>query len=116
MDKTLLRNNFLKSILYTSKYLQIALLHLKPGAQISLSTHENMDQFFGFKGGKGKCIIEGNEYSVENGDAIIIPAAAREEVIKFDCHKKIDGVNDLFSLNRRNSEKQKPKNVLKRIS
>jgi mannose-6-phosphate isomerase-like protein (cupin superfamily) len=116
IEKTFLRNEFFKKILHTSKYLQIALLRLKPGAIISLEHHESMDQFFGFKGGKGKCLVEGHEYIVENGDVIIIPAGNEDEVIKFDCHKKVQGKNDFFNFNQKNVEKNKTKNVLKRIS
>ncbi len=116
IEKTFLRNEFVKKIVHTSKYLQIAILRLKPGAKINLVTHESMDQFFGFKGGKGKCTIESNEYIVENGDAIIIPAGSRSEVIKFNTHKKVNDTNDLFNFNRRNTEKNKSKNALKRIS
>jgi len=51
--------------LYTSKHLQVVLMSLKPGEDIGEETHPNNDQFFRFEGGKGRCIIDGNEYKVE---------------------------------------------------
>jgi mannose-6-phosphate isomerase-like protein (cupin superfamily) len=116
LGKALLENEFFKKILHTSRYLQIASLRLKPGAQINLETHESMDQFFGFKGGKGKCTVEGRDYFVENGDVIIIPAGSRDEVVKFDCHKKAKSTNDFFNFNQKIGAGNKTKNALKRIS
>jgi mannose-6-phosphate isomerase-like protein (cupin superfamily) len=48
---------------------------------IGTKTHKSVDQFFRFEGGKGKCIIDGNEYLVENGDAIVVPAGSEHNVI-----------------------------------
>ena len=116
VKEAFLKNDFFIKILHTSRYLQIALLRLKPGAEISLETHDSMDQFFGFKGGKGKCFVEGKEYTVESGDVILLPAGSRDEVIKYDCHKKVRETNDFFNFNQKNTVRDKTKNVLKRIS
>jgi mannose-6-phosphate isomerase-like protein (cupin superfamily) len=88
VENGLLANELFRKTLHTSKYLQVSVLSLKPDMEINLGTHASMDQYFGFKGGKGKCIIEGHEYSVETGDVIVIPAGSENGVTKFDCHKK----------------------------
>jgi mannose-6-phosphate isomerase-like protein (cupin superfamily) len=116
MEKTFNKDEFFMKILHTSKYLQIAVMRLKPGAEIHLDTHISMDQFFGFKGGNGKCIVGGHEYLVENGDVIIIPADSRDEVIKFDRHKKAKSTIEFFNFNQRSLAGNKARNVLKRIS
>lgn len=40
--------------------------------------------FFEFESGSGKCIIDGIEYPVKNGDAIIIPAGAKHNIMNTD--------------------------------
>jgi mannose-6-phosphate isomerase-like protein (cupin superfamily) len=96
IEKSLFKNGILRMILYTSKFLQVELLRIKSGTEIDLESHSNMDQFVGFKGGKGKCIIEGQEYVVENGDVIVIPAGSGNEVTKFDFHKKTKSMSNFF--------------------
>ena len=46
-----------------------------------METHPDNDQFFRFEKGQGKCIIDGNEYSVGDGDAVIVPAGAKHNII-----------------------------------
>jgi mannose-6-phosphate isomerase-like protein (cupin superfamily) len=89
IEKDALKNENFRKVLYSSKHLQVVLMSLKPGEDIGLETHVSTDQFFRFEGGKGKCIIDGNEYKVENGDAIVVPAGAKHNV------KNTDSVNEL---------------------
>ena len=111
-----LKTDIFRKILHTSKYLQIAMLSIKKGAEIALETHESMDQFFGFKGGKGKCIIDGQVYIVENGDVIIIPAGSEPEITKYDCHKTLKSSGNLFTSDLGDNFKIKAKNLMKKIS
>jgi mannose-6-phosphate isomerase-like protein (cupin superfamily) len=46
-----------------------------------METHTGNDQFFRFESGKGKCIIDGNEYMLEDGDAVIVPVGAQHNII-----------------------------------
>ncbi len=77
---TLANTNF-RQVLYTGKHMQLVLMSLKVGEEIGAETHEDNDQFFRFESGTGKCIIDGNEYTVKDGDAIIIPAGALHNII-----------------------------------
>ncbi|KKS92386.1 MAG: hypothetical protein UV67_C0005G0049, partial [Parcubacteria group bacterium GW2011_GWC1_43_12] len=43
--------------------------------------HPDNDQFFRFEKGTGKCVIDGNEYEVSDGSAIVVPAGAEHNVI-----------------------------------
>lgn len=76
-----IKNNYFRKVLYTSKHSQLVLMTLKPGEEIGLETHPDNDQFFRFEAGKGKVIIDGHEYEVEDGDAVIIPAGSKHNVI-----------------------------------
>ena len=48
-------------------------MSLRPGEEIGEEVHTENDQFFRIEGGHGKCIIDGNEYEIKDGDAIVIP-------------------------------------------
>jgi mannose-6-phosphate isomerase-like protein (cupin superfamily) len=89
IEKDTLKNTNFRKVLYTGKHLQVVLMSLKPGEEIGAEIHKTIDQFFRFEGGKGKCIIDGNEYRVENGDAIVIPAGAKHNVINTEKVKEL---------------------------
>ncbi|MEK7069638.1 MAG: cupin domain-containing protein, partial [Patescibacteria group bacterium] len=66
---------------YTSKHSQLVLMSLKPKEEIGMEVHPDNDQFFRFEKGIGKCVIDGNEYEVKDGSAIVVPAGARHNII-----------------------------------
>lgn len=82
-EDTLTNSNFRK-VLYTSKHSQLVLMSLKPNEEIGEETHPDNDQFFRIEAGHGKCIIDGNEYQIEDGDAIVVPAGAKHNIINAD--------------------------------
>ncbi|MBN1325710.1 cupin domain-containing protein [Candidatus Falkowbacteria bacterium] len=79
-EATLANDNFRK-VLYTSKHSQLVLMNLKPGEEIGMEVHNENDQFFRFEQGQGKVIIDGNEYEVSDGSAIVVPAGAQHNVM-----------------------------------
>jgi mannose-6-phosphate isomerase-like protein (cupin superfamily) len=79
-QETLDNENFRK-VLYTGKHSQLVLMSLKPGEEIGREVHPENDQFFRFEGGHGRVVIDGHEYLVVDGDAIIVPAGAEHNVI-----------------------------------
>ncbi|MGE5436152.1 MAG: cupin domain-containing protein, partial [Syntrophothermus sp.] len=89
IEKNTLENNNFRKVLYTAKNMQLVLMNLKPGEEIGKEIHKDSDQFFRFEGGSGKCLIDGNEYQVKDGDAIIIPAGAEHNVINIDDSKEL---------------------------
>jgi mannose-6-phosphate isomerase-like protein (cupin superfamily) len=89
IEKDALENTNFRKVLYTGKHLQLVLMSLKPGEEIGEEIHSNIDQFFRFESGKGKCIINGNKYNVENGDVIVVPAGAKHNVINTDAAKEL---------------------------
>ena len=81
---TLANNNF-RQVLYTSKHSQLVLMSLRPNEEIGMEVHEENDQFFRFEKGQGKCIIDGNEYEIGDGVAIVVPAGAQHNVINISA-------------------------------
>jgi mannose-6-phosphate isomerase-like protein (cupin superfamily) len=68
-------------VLYTGKHSQLVLMSLQPKEEIGLEVHPDNDQFFRFEEGEGKVIIDGNEYDVTDGDAVVVPSGAQHNVI-----------------------------------
>lgn len=84
IEKSTLGNENFREVLYTSKHLQLVLMSLKAGEDIGEEIHTNIDQFFCFESGNGKCIIDGNVYNVSDGDVIVVPAGAKHNIINVD--------------------------------
>ena len=81
IEKGTLENNNFRQVLYTGKYSQLVLMSLKSKEEIGMEVHPDNDQFFRFEQGIGKVIIDGNEYEVKDGFAVIVPADAQHNVI-----------------------------------
>ena len=81
IEKDTLQNNNFRKVLYTGKHSQLVLMCLAPKEEIGMEVHEENDQFFRFEKGQGKCIIDGNEYEIRDGVAIVVPAGAEHNVI-----------------------------------
>jgi len=81
IEKETLENNNFRKVLYTSKHSQLVLMSLQPKEEIGMEIHPDNDQFFRFEKGMGKVIIDGNEYDVSDGSAIVVPAGAQHNVI-----------------------------------
>lgn len=81
IEKDTLENDNFRKALYSGKHCQLVLMSLRPKEEIGMEVHPDNDQFFRFEKGRGKCIIDGNEYEVSDGSAIIVPAGAEHNII-----------------------------------
>jgi len=81
IEKETEKNADFRRVLYTGKHSQLVLMSLKSEEEIGEETHEDVDQFFRFEKGEGKVIINGVEHSIKDGDAVIVPAGARHNVV-----------------------------------
>ncbi|MDO9231760.1 MAG: cupin domain-containing protein [bacterium] len=81
IEKETLENENFRKVLYTGKHSQLVLMSLAPKEEIGMEVHEDNDQFFRFEKGEGTVLIDGNEYTVGDGVAIVVPAGAQHNVI-----------------------------------
>lgn len=81
IEEDTLDNTHFRKVLYTGRHSQLVLMTLEPGEEIGLEVHEENDQFFRIEAGEGKCIIDDNEYDLEDGTAIIVPAGSEHNII-----------------------------------
>ncbi len=81
IERATLANTDFRQVLYTAKHFQLVLMSLLPGEDIGAETHADNDQFFRFERGTGKCVIDGNDFDVTDGDVVIIPAGAKHNIL-----------------------------------
>ena len=81
IENLTLENTDYRRVLYTAEHCQLVLMSLKPNEEIGMEVHKDSDQFFRFELGNGKAIINGFEYTVSNGDVIIVPAGSQHNII-----------------------------------
>jgi len=81
IEKDTVDNENFRKVLYSGKHSQLVLMSLKPNEDIGMEVHPDNDQFFRFEAGTGKCVIDGNEYEVGDGVAVIVPAGAEHNII-----------------------------------
>lgn len=81
IEKNTLGNDYFRRVLYTGKNSQLVLMSLKPGEEIGEEVHGGTDQFFRFEQGEGLVAIDGVKQEVMDGDAVVVPAGARHNVI-----------------------------------
>lgn len=79
-ELTLLNSNF-RHVIFTGQHAQLVLMSLKPNEEIELETHKATDQFFRIEKGEGKVIINDKEHLLKDGDAIIVPAGSKHNII-----------------------------------
>jgi mannose-6-phosphate isomerase-like protein (cupin superfamily) len=89
IEKLTLENDNFRKVLYSAKHSQLVLMALKPKEEIGMEIHPDNDQFFRFEKGQGKCIIDGNEYSVSDGTAVVVPAGAQHNVINMSTDEDL---------------------------
>ena len=81
IEKKTLENENFREVHFTGTKSQLVLMSLKPGEDIGLETHDDIDQFFRVESGTGKAIVGGEEYAVEDGSAVVVPAGEEHNVV-----------------------------------
>lgn len=80
IEKLTEENTFFRRVLYTAKNSQLVLMCLKPNEDIGEEVH-NLDQFFRIEKGRGKAVLNGVEYPIEDGFAVVVPAGTKHNII-----------------------------------
>jgi mannose-6-phosphate isomerase-like protein (cupin superfamily) len=89
IEKKTLANSFFREVLFTGKNAQLVVMNLKSGEELGMEVHDNVDQFFRFEKGIGRVIIDGEESSVSNGFAVIVPAGSWHNVINSSLKEEL---------------------------
>lgn len=89
IEQLTISNTYFRKVLYTGKHSQLVLMSLRPMEEIGEEIHEDGDQFFRFEQGEGRVIINELAYEVTDGDAVIVPAGAKHNVINTSDSKEL---------------------------
>lgn len=81
IEQDALENVFFRKVLFTASHSQLVLMCLKPNEEIGMEVHPENDQFFRFERGEGKVVIGSTEFTVKDGDVIIVPAGEMHNVV-----------------------------------
>ena len=81
IEKKSLENEYFREVLFTGPHSQLVVMSIAPGDDIGMETHKEVDQFFRVEAGIGRAILNGKEYDLENGSAVVIPAGTKHNII-----------------------------------
>lgn len=81
IEKASEENEFFRKVLFTGPHSQLVVMSLKPLEDIGLETHGHTDQFIRVEHGEGKAILDGKEYKLEDGSAVVIPAGTEHNIV-----------------------------------
>ena len=83
------RNNYFREVLFTASHSQLVVMSLEPGEEIGLETHAEIDQFIRVEAGKGKAVLNGVEYPLEDGSAVVVPAGVEHNIVNLSNTQKL---------------------------
>lgn len=82
------KNDAFRKVLFTAEKSQLVLMSLKPGEDIGLETHD-LDQFIRVEAGRGTAQLDGRDYPLQDGSALVIPAGTKHNVINTDREESL---------------------------
>lgn len=74
------KNDNFRKVVFTGVHSQLVLMSIKPGEDIGLETHPNVDQFFRIESGEGSAVIDGEKFGVKEEDAVVVPAGSEHNI------------------------------------
>ena len=81
IDKKTVENTNFREVLSTNKHSQLVVMSVDPGDELGEEVHKGIDQFFRVEKGTGKFVANGVSKDIKSGDAFIIPAGTRHNII-----------------------------------
>ena len=89
IEEKTLKNEYFREVLYTGQHSQLVVMSLNPNEEIGMEVHEIVDQFLRIESGEGKAILNGEEYVISDGFAIVVPAGTKHNIINTSSTKKL---------------------------
>lgn len=80
IEEETVKNNDYRRVLFTTTHSQLVVMSIEPGDEIGEEDHE-VDQFIRFEAGKGVVVMDSWERDVGDGDAVVVPAGVKHNVI-----------------------------------
>jgi mannose-6-phosphate isomerase-like protein (cupin superfamily) len=74
-------NDFFRKVVFTAPHSQLVVMTLKPGEDIGLETHHDVDQFIRIEEGEGESVLDGARAPLSSDDAVVVPAGVRHNIV-----------------------------------
>jgi mannose-6-phosphate isomerase-like protein (cupin superfamily) len=87
IEEATLENENFRKVLNTASHSQLVLMTLQPGEDIGLEVHSDIDQFIRVEQGEGIALLDGVEYAIKGGSAIVIPAGVQHNITNTSLDK-----------------------------
>jgi mannose-6-phosphate isomerase-like protein (cupin superfamily) len=81
IERATRENENFREVLFTGPKSQLVVMSLRPGEDIGMETHGDIDQFLRVEAGRGKAILNGVEHDLADGSAVVIPAGTKHNVV-----------------------------------
>lgn len=81
IEQQTVNNSNFRQVLWTGQHCQLVVMSLKVGEEIGSEVHPHVDQFFRIEQGQAKFIINGQELTAQQDEAVIVPAGSQHNVI-----------------------------------
>lgn len=79
IEKETLENNNFRTVLFTSKFMQLVVMSIPVKGDICMEIHQ-IDQLIRVEKGNAKSILNGVERNLTDGDVVIIPAGTEHNI------------------------------------
>lgn len=89
IEEKALQNDYFREVLSTTQHSQLVVMSLNPNEEIGTEVHEIVDQFIRVEEGEGKAVLNGEEYIILAGFAIVVPAGTQHNIINTSSEKKL---------------------------
>ncbi|MEI6352966.1 MAG: cupin domain-containing protein [Candidatus Nomurabacteria bacterium] len=80
IEKQSLENTNFRTVLYTSKFMQIVVMNISVNEDIGMEIH-HIDQFIRIEKGNAKSILNGVERDLIDGDVVVITAGTEHNIV-----------------------------------
>lgn len=74
-------NEDYRRVLFTGRHTQLVLMTIQPGDEIGREVHDGHDQFIRIEAGLGVAVLDGEEHTISEGMAVVIPAGTEHNVL-----------------------------------
>lgn len=74
-------NESFREVLFTGEHAQLVVMSIRPGEDIGMETHPDVDQLLFIVDGEGTAVLDGRSFGFEKGSVICVPAGTEHDVI-----------------------------------
>ena len=89
IEELTINNSNFRKVLFTGPKSQLVVMNLKPGENIGMEVHSDIDQFIRIESGEGKAILNGEETDIKDDFAVVIPAGTEHDIVNTSSEKEL---------------------------